>query len=170
MRGATLGPQGPRQRVRTEHFSCTARGSWRAGYELNSVCHKIKMATSAKPVRHRDKWRIRWLDEHRNRQSLVFDTFEEAAFELKNGKWKSKKSNAALGNHMWPTNPSMNSVTTGLRIAPHKNGVRDMMKASSNAICGLSSVRYSFAKSAWPKSTNSGLVEIISTKRPSQIT
>jgi hypothetical protein len=32
----------------------------------------------AKPVRHGDKWRIRWLDEHGKRQSGVFDDYKRA--------------------------------------------------------------------------------------------
>jgi integrase len=36
----------------------------------------------AKPVRHRDKWRIRWVDEHEKRQSAVFDDYKRAQTEL----------------------------------------------------------------------------------------
>jgi Phage integrase, N-terminal SAM-like domain len=36
----------------------------------------------AKPVPHRDKWRIRWLDEHGKRQSAVFDEYKVAQREL----------------------------------------------------------------------------------------
>ena len=31
-----------------------------------------------KPVRHREKWRIRWFDEHSRRQSEVHDEHREA--------------------------------------------------------------------------------------------
>jgi len=41
------------------------------------------MAISAKPIRHRGKWRVRWLDEHHKRRSSVFVSYEEACFELK---------------------------------------------------------------------------------------
>lgn len=37
----------------------------------------------AKPVRHYDKWRIRWRDEYGERQSRVFDSKEDAALALK---------------------------------------------------------------------------------------
>ena len=37
----------------------------------------------AKPVAFRDKWRIRWFDEHGKRRSAVFDDQVEAAFRLK---------------------------------------------------------------------------------------
>lgn len=36
----------------------------------------------AKPTPHRDKWRIRWLDEHGKRQSAVFDEYKVAQREL----------------------------------------------------------------------------------------
>jgi hypothetical protein len=36
----------------------------------------------AKPTPHRDKWRIRWLDEHDKRQSAVFDEYKTAQREL----------------------------------------------------------------------------------------
>lgn len=36
----------------------------------------------AKPTPHRDKWRIRWLDEHGRRQSAVFDEYRAAQKEL----------------------------------------------------------------------------------------
>ena len=36
----------------------------------------------AKPTPHRDKWRIRWLDEHGKRQSAVFDEYKAAQREL----------------------------------------------------------------------------------------
>jgi hypothetical protein len=36
----------------------------------------------AKPLRHRDEWRIRWLDEHGKRQSAVFDDYKRAQTEL----------------------------------------------------------------------------------------
>jgi hypothetical protein len=32
----------------------------------------------AKPTKHRGKWRIRWLDEHGERQSAVFDDYRRA--------------------------------------------------------------------------------------------
>jgi len=35
-----------------------------------------------KPAKHRDKWRIRWLDEHGARQSAVFDDYRRAQTEL----------------------------------------------------------------------------------------
>lgn len=36
----------------------------------------------AKPTKHGDKWRIRWLDEHGSRQSAVFDDYQRAQTEL----------------------------------------------------------------------------------------
>jgi hypothetical protein len=36
----------------------------------------------AKPRKHGDKWRIRWLDEHGKRQSAVFDDYKRAQTEL----------------------------------------------------------------------------------------
>ena len=36
-----------------------------------------------KPIRHRDKWRIRWVDDHGVRQSEVHDDFRTAAFALR---------------------------------------------------------------------------------------
>lgn len=36
----------------------------------------------AKPIRHRDKWRIRWFDETGKRQSDVFDSYREAEYQL----------------------------------------------------------------------------------------
>ncbi len=36
----------------------------------------------AKPVKHGDSWRIRWLDEHGRRQSAVFDDYKRAQTEL----------------------------------------------------------------------------------------
>lgn len=37
----------------------------------------------AKPTKHYDKWRIRWIDEHGNRQSAVYDSNKEASHQLK---------------------------------------------------------------------------------------
>jgi hypothetical protein len=37
----------------------------------------------AKPTPHRDKWRIRWLDEHGKRQSAVFDEYKTAQRDLR---------------------------------------------------------------------------------------
>ena len=37
----------------------------------------------AKPNKFRDKWRIRWIDEHGRRQSDVFDAFADAQFALR---------------------------------------------------------------------------------------
>jgi len=36
----------------------------------------------AKPTKHGDKWRIRWLDERGKRQSAVFDDYRRAQAEL----------------------------------------------------------------------------------------
>ena len=36
----------------------------------------------AKPVKHGDKWRIRWLDENDRRKSAVFDDYRRAQSEL----------------------------------------------------------------------------------------
>lgn len=36
----------------------------------------------AKPVKFRDKWRIRWMDANGDRKSAVYDTFKEASFQL----------------------------------------------------------------------------------------
>jgi hypothetical protein len=36
----------------------------------------------AKPVKHTGKWRIRWLDQHGERQSAVFDDYKRAQTEL----------------------------------------------------------------------------------------
>ncbi len=36
----------------------------------------------AKPRKHGDKWRVRWLDEHGKRQSAVFDDYKRAQSEL----------------------------------------------------------------------------------------
>jgi Phage integrase, N-terminal SAM-like domain len=37
----------------------------------------------AKPSKHGDKWRIRWLDEHGKRQSAVFDDYKVGQMELR---------------------------------------------------------------------------------------
>ncbi len=39
----------------------------------------------AKPTRHGDKWRIRWLDERGRRRSAVFDDYRTAQRELTPG-------------------------------------------------------------------------------------
>jgi integrase len=36
-----------------------------------------------RPIRHRDKWRIRWFDEHGLRKSEVYDTHKDAEFALR---------------------------------------------------------------------------------------
>jgi hypothetical protein len=36
-----------------------------------------------KPIRHRGKWRIRWLDENGARRSEVYDDYKDAAFKLR---------------------------------------------------------------------------------------
>jgi integrase len=40
------------------------------------------MPKAAHPTKLRDRWRIRWLDEHGERQSAVFDTYKEAEYQL----------------------------------------------------------------------------------------
>jgi hypothetical protein len=37
----------------------------------------------ARPVKHRGKWRVRWLDEHGVRKSAVFDAYNDAVFKLR---------------------------------------------------------------------------------------
>ena len=37
----------------------------------------------AKPTKHGDKWRVRWLDEHGKRQSAVFDDYKIAQTEVR---------------------------------------------------------------------------------------
>lgn len=37
----------------------------------------------AKPVRHYGKWRIRWVDENRKRQSEIYDEYKDAAYKLR---------------------------------------------------------------------------------------
>jgi hypothetical protein len=41
------------------------------------------MSKAARPTAFRGKWRIRWLDHQRNRQSAVFDGYAEAERELR---------------------------------------------------------------------------------------
>lgn len=41
------------------------------------------MPRSATPRRHRDKWRIRWIDENGKRRSEVFDDYDDALFRLR---------------------------------------------------------------------------------------
>jgi len=36
-----------------------------------------------KPIRHRGKWRIRWLDPNGERRSEVYDDHKDAAFKLR---------------------------------------------------------------------------------------
>jgi hypothetical protein len=36
-----------------------------------------------KPIRHRGKWRIRWLDPNGERCSEVYDDYKDAAFKLR---------------------------------------------------------------------------------------
>ncbi len=36
------------------------------------------MARKSKPTRHRDKWRIRWIDANGKRNSEVYDDYEYA--------------------------------------------------------------------------------------------
>jgi hypothetical protein len=40
------------------------------------------MAKAARPVRFRDRWRIRWIDHDGKRRSAVFDSEREAQIEL----------------------------------------------------------------------------------------
>ncbi len=37
----------------------------------------------SRPVKHYGKWRIRWIDEHGDRKSEVYDRFEDAAYKLR---------------------------------------------------------------------------------------
>ena len=37
----------------------------------------------ARPVRFRDKWRIRWMDEHGVRRSEFYSEHRDAAFKLR---------------------------------------------------------------------------------------
>jgi integrase len=40
------------------------------------------MPKAAHPTKLRDRWRIRWIDEHDERQSAVFGTYKEAEYQL----------------------------------------------------------------------------------------
>ena len=37
----------------------------------------------AHPIKHREKWRLRWVDERGQRQSEVCDEYRDAAFRLR---------------------------------------------------------------------------------------
>jgi len=49
----------------------------------------------AKPVKHYDKWRIRWVDENGRRQSRVYETLKEAEYSL--AKYQAQVGAIALG-------------------------------------------------------------------------
>jgi hypothetical protein len=43
---------------------------------------RSKVTIVAKPTKHGEKWRIRWIDENGQRQSAVFDDYGRAQTEL----------------------------------------------------------------------------------------
>lgn len=50
----------------------------------------------AKPIKHRGKWRIRWIDEHGERKSEVFDDRREAAFQLQQRELEAEERRRGL--------------------------------------------------------------------------
>lgn len=54
------------------------------------------MPKAAHPTRFRDKWRIRWIDEHGQRQSDVFPSFREAEYQLQRGKLEVEERRRGL--------------------------------------------------------------------------
>jgi len=72
--GANLGPQ-PATKLDPAADRARTAGDKR-------LCSEERARVVAKPLRHRDKWRIRWLDEHGKRQSAVFDDYRRAQTEL----------------------------------------------------------------------------------------
>jgi hypothetical protein len=52
------------------------------GCRRRTPCVGARNRVVAKPTKHGDKWRIRWLDERGERQSAVFDDYRRAQTEL----------------------------------------------------------------------------------------
>ncbi len=57
----------------------------------------------AKPIRHRNKWRIRWLDEHGKRRSAVHDTYRQAEYELRRRQTEAEQVKRGLRSPTPPT-------------------------------------------------------------------
>lgn len=57
----------------------------------------------ARPTKHYDKWRIRWVDENGKRQSEVFDDRREASFQLQQRELEAEERRRGL--KVAPTEP-----------------------------------------------------------------
>jgi hypothetical protein len=56
----------------------------------------------ARPTKHYGKWRIRWVDEHRCRQSETFDTRDEAVFAQQKHELEAKEIKRGLRGSIQP--------------------------------------------------------------------
>jgi hypothetical protein len=50
--------------------------------ETGGLALTTEESKMAKPVKHRGKWRIRWIDEHEQRRSETYDDYRDVQFKL----------------------------------------------------------------------------------------
>ena len=50
----------------------------------------------AKPIKHGNKWRIRWTDAHGRRESEVYDSYADADFKLNQRKTEAEEVRRGL--------------------------------------------------------------------------
>lgn len=67
-----------------------------------------------KPVKHRDKWRIRWLDEHGKRKSTVHDDYKFTQTELRRHQVEVEKLKRGIRNAAPPDKTFDAQVTRGI--------------------------------------------------------
>jgi hypothetical protein len=73
---------GPFWGQRTSDRRASCNGSRRGCRRREGLSRGKTEGPVAKPTPHRDKWRIRWIDEHGKRQSAVFDEYKTAQRDL----------------------------------------------------------------------------------------
>jgi hypothetical protein len=70
----------------------------------------------AKPTKHGDKWRVRWLDDHGKRQSAVFDDYKVAQTELRRQQVEVEQVHRGIRN----ASPPERSLSRELAIAARR--------------------------------------------------
>jgi hypothetical protein len=68
----------------------------------------------ARPRKHYGKWRIRWVDEHRCRQSETFDTPDEADFAQQKHELEVKEVKRGLRGSIWRSQDSVDTLVSAL--------------------------------------------------------
>ena len=84
----------------------------------------------SKPTKHYGKWRIRWVDEHGERQSAVHDEFKTALLVLRQNELQADERRRGLRDPLRRSARSKTSPTTGSASELPSSGAVTTTRAS----------------------------------------